>query len=279
MASRTWYAAIAAVGALFTAACGGGGGGGDALRTCSTPGGQLTLGEYQVGNNTYVNEQLEPPERRIPHSAYSQCAEAEAGEGGTINAGWTWDWPHVEGDVTVRATPGVIYGFNPWDPASTTPNLPRMISEIGALTVDAASVEQVVGEDSISRVAVIVWLTDSATKDPGDAALDIMGSISIFMNDYPARSYGGTSVTIGGVDYVVTVYGSAVNYWRSPGIDTPITSLHIDVQDFLADAVDRGAIQDSWFAADVSTGPIVEEGAGELRLVGYEVEVVPVALE
>ncbi len=264
--------AIAAAACALTMACGSGGGGGGGARTCETPGGKLTLGEYEVQNNTYVNTEATLPAH--PETDFTQCASLGAGSTArTVDASWTWSWPHQSDpeEQIVRATPSIIYGFNPWNAGSTTPNLPRRVSEVQSLQVDAESVDQTVSDGSVGRVAVIVYLTESNVKPVGENALDIRGTISVFVNDYPARAGSGTTVQIGGVVYDVFVSGSAVLYFRRPDVDTPVTALHLDVAEFLADSVGRGVHQPTWWVASVSTGPIVHEGTGSLGLEDYKV--------
>ncbi len=119
-----------------------------ATETCATPGGTLTLGEYMVENGTYGNAQS-----ASPISGYAQCATLTAGTAdGAVNAAWTWWWPFTTPVIT-RATPAIVYGFKPWSPSSTTPNLPAVLGDVGALTIDAA-VEQLVGDGQRSRVVV-----------------------------------------------------------------------------------------------------------------------------
>jgi hypothetical protein len=266
--------AVAAAACVFTMACGGKGGstGAGVASTCETPGGKLTLGVYEVQNNTYVNTEAVPPAH--PETDFRQCASlGPGGTAQTVDATWTWRWPHQSNpdEQIVRATPSIIYGFNPWNAGSTTPDLPRRVGEVQRLRVDAASVEQSMSDGSVSRVAVIVYLTDSNQKPAGQNALTIRGTISVFVNDYPPRAAGGTTVRFGGVDYDVFVYGSTVYYYRRPDLDTPVTALHLDVAEFLADSVARGAHQRTWWVASVSTGPIVEEGIGTLALEDYKV--------
>ncbi|HYD40658.1 MAG TPA: hypothetical protein VEB43_07495 [Anaeromyxobacter sp.] len=262
--------ALAAAACVFAMACGAGGG--DLARTCKTPGGKITRGPYEVQNDTSGNTEAALPAH--PVTNFTQCASLGAGSTTqTVNASWSWTWPHQSDpdERIVRATPSIIYGFYPWNEWSTTPQLPRRVGEVQWLRVDAASVDQAVSDGSVGRVAVKVYLTEFDVKPAGEDALLVRGTISVFVNDYPPRAPGGTAVQLGGVDYDLFAYGSTLLYYRRPDLDTPVTALHLDLADFLADGVARGALEPAWWVASVSTGPIVYEGSGALALEDYQV--------
>lgn len=245
----------------------------DRTGTCETPGGTLTRGEYLLENGTYGNW-----ESASPISNYVQCATLTAGAAeGSVDAGWAWSWPQTANPI-VRATPAIVYGFKPWSPASTTANLPALLGDVGALTLDAG-VDQVVGAGQISKVVVTVWLTSSNAKAGGETVLPIVGSLNIFLNAYGSSGGGPTAVTIDGVDYDLFRNGTSttLNYWRRNGQGTPITVLDLDVAKFLADGQSRGVFDPAWWVASVETATWLTEGTGSLGLTDYRVGFQPAA--
>jgi hypothetical protein len=222
-----------------------------------------------VENNTYNNEQ---GGHKV--TDYSQCAALVAGQGaGTVSASWTWTWP-VATTVTTRATPSIIYGFKPWNPKSTTLNLPRKVDEVASLQVDAGTVAFLPTTDPLVDYDVISYLTASNVKAPGQTVLDIMGSVMVLWNEQ-GWTVGGTpaasDISIGGTSWDLYLSGSNLAYVPHGAIFGSPTSLHLDMADFLADGVGRGAIDPSWWVASVETAAIVYQGQGGFGLGDYKV--------
>jgi hypothetical protein len=235
--------------------------------TCETPGGRLYIGEYIVANDTYVNA-----ESGHPLTGYTQCATLTPGSTlGTLKASWTWNWP-VSAPVDTRATPTVIHGWKPWDAESTTPRLPRLVGDISSLTVDA-DVHQTIGANQISSFGIVGYLTTANTKS-GDT-LPIAKRFFVYRNEYGmgTRTPTASQIDIGGLQWDMVVTPGYVLYYPHAAANVPVTSLHVDLADFLADAVSRGAIDPAWWLSSVETGEIIYQGSGALTLDNYVVTV------
>jgi hypothetical protein len=157
---------------------------GRADSTCETPGGRLTAGPYIVDNNTYMNTQVALPAH--PLSTFSQCARLDPGStSGTVKTTFTWSWPEPASlaERVTRATPSIIYGFNPWDPGSTTPDLPRLVTAIRRLQVDA-DVAQTVSSNENSLFGLVAYLTTTDHKT-GSEPLPFQKRLLIYPNVYP----------------------------------------------------------------------------------------------
>lgn len=241
--------------------------------TCETPGGRLFRGPYIVANDTNVNSEVQLPAH--PIDDFSQCASLQEGTiPGTLKASWSWSWPHpaVPAESVSRATPTIIYGFKPWDRESTTASLPRLVSDVGSLTVDA-DVVQSVGAGQVSNFGVLTYLTTANQRSGG--SLPIARRFFIYRNSYPASSGTPTAseISIDGISWDVQSDSDYVVYYPHADMDVPAAALHVDVAHFLEDALSRGMIDASWYVSSVETGAILDEGEGSLTLDNYRVVV------
>jgi hypothetical protein len=269
MTAKAWIVGAMSSVWLIAAGCGGESKdeGGDVQTTCEAPGGRLTSLPYIVTNDTYLNGLGE-----APAAGFTSCASLRAGRtAGTLTPAWTWNWP-VQPVSRERATPGILYGFKPWDPGSTTANLPRRIADIAALRVRAAGVAQEIGPNLKSRLDVRVWLTSSNVKPEGASELPRLGELTVSLNAYGGATIPETiPVTVDGVSYDLAHSGSDFMYFRGGDRTVPVTAMDVDLAAFLRDAASRGLDTAAWVAA-VETTAVLWEGRGSLTLDGYGVE-------
>jgi chitodextrinase len=252
---------------------GGGGGGGIATggSTCATND-AVSLSPYSAENNSQYNSHLPPS---ATYTTFTMCASVLPVSNGVVNAQWTWDWP-TGVYVKERATPTLVYGFKPENAGSTTPNLPARVANVGSLAIDA-QVAQTVGSDARIEFGVVAFLTSSNQKASGAATLPVTGKIFIYRNYYGMQYQSNKGqVTLGGTvwDYD-SWYSLGIQYLRySPHDDAavPATSLHLNVADFLADGLARGAIQSDQWLASVETEDLIFEGTGSTTLTNYSVQ-------
>lgn len=266
MKTKSWITAALSVTCHVALGCGSGGGGG-AGGTCETPDGRLSSGAYVVTNDTSPNAAL-PAEEQV--TEYSMCARRAPGSRFSLSAYWEWSWPAVS-TVRTRATPSVVFGFHPSSAASTTPDLPALVSEVGSLRVDAG-VSQQVGSSQISDFGVVVYLTTSDQKT-GTDPLPIAKQLRVLRNRYraPTVTPTATSISLSGLSWDVVVTEDEVMYYPHAEAGAPVDALHLELRGFLADALARDAVEPTWFVASVETGAIVSQGTGNLALTDYEV--------
>jgi hypothetical protein len=251
----------------------GGGGGGGAVggNTCATND-VVSLSPYSAENNSQYNSNLPPSAR---YATFTMCASVTPVSDGVVNAQWTFDWPIGE-YVKERATPTLVYGFKPESAGSTTPNLPARVANVGSLAIDS-QVAQTVGSDARIEFGVVAFLTSSNQKASGTTSLPVTGKIYIYRNYYGMQySSSQGQVTIGGMvwDYDKW-YTQGIQYLRYSPHDNaavPATSLHLNVADFLADGLARGAIQSDQWLASVETEDLIFEGTGSTTLTSYSVQ-------
>lgn len=265
MTVNTWT--IGAVGSACLLALGCAGGGSGSGHTCETPDGRISSGAYIVTNDTSANSQL-PEEERV--TDYSMCARRAPGSGTTVNTYWEWSWPEAS-TLRQRATPSIVFGFLPWDEASTTPDLPALVSDVGSLRV-ATWVSQELSSNSVTDFGVVVYLTTSDQKT-GTDPLPIAKRLLVARNRYrpPTVTPTATSISLGGVSWDVVVSEDEVLYYPHEDANDAVSSLDLDLEDFLADALGRDAIEPTWWVASVSTGAIISQGTGTLALTSYRV--------
>ncbi|MGD1992047.1 MAG: hypothetical protein PVI59_02530 [Anaerolineae bacterium] len=196
------------------------------------------------------------------------CVFIDPADGG-IEAGWAWNWPGVQFNVV--AYPNIMYGKNPWL-ASTSPQLPRRVGDIGCLEADFEVVQQGRGKGNL---AFDLWITDSASSQPPDITREIM----IWLSREWFRPAGSRVDT-------VTVAGDEIRLWRkedhSPSDDgewtflafvyqSDKTSGPIDLDAFLSFLVDNGYIASDEYLAGMQLGNEIVSGYGQTLVREYEI--------
>ncbi len=213
-----------------------------------TDNGVVALGPVLLENNVWNRGDL---------SDYSQCVEAVAGD--PLDLRWRWSWP--AGDQMPRASPGVVFGWKPWQPRSTSSALPRRLDEIRRMVVDY---EVDVRAKGRFNMAFDLWVTGSLPPTPESVTHEIMiWSMNAGMVPHGDRM---DRVSIGGVRY--EVYKGPMEKWmyiafastenRSAG--------RLPVHEFLRYLEREGHVPPGAYLASIDYGNEVVEGQGETTL-------------
>jgi hypothetical protein len=219
------------------------------------------VGAYRVENNVWNKGDL---------GDYQQCVYIqEKGDG--FEAGWAWNWPGIRFDVV--AYPNIIYGKNPWLPA-TTPALPVRIGDIECLE---AEIEVIQEGTSKGNIAFDLWATREADAQPADITREIMVWLS-------RRGFwsGGSRID------TITVDGKEVGVWKKEGhnpsedyVWTYIAFVYqedhtvgtVDLGEMLRYLVENGHIAPDEYLAGIQLGNEVVSGYGRTVVRGYEVRI------
>ncbi|HYD42407.1 MAG TPA: hypothetical protein VEB43_16380 [Anaeromyxobacter sp.] len=264
MTVKTWFVAAVSAACVFALGCGGGE---SDSRTCETPDGRISFGQYLLLNDSSANSDLPAEEQVTDHH---MCSNVASGTAQRVNTFWEWGWP-AGSTVRLRATPRIVYGFHPWEAASTTSALPVLVSDVGSLTVWAA-VTQRVGTSQRSDFGVVLYLTTSDQRT-GTDPLPVAKQLLVLRNRYGATTETptATGIALSGMSWDVIVSDTEVLYYPHANAGERADTLELELEDFLQDAVTRDAIEPTWFVASVETGARVFQGTGELALTDYQV--------
>ena len=201
---------------------------------------------------------------------YEQCLLKRI-VGGKTQYGWRWRWP-AEGGV--KAYPEVVYGYKPWNPPTTTPDLPRQISSINQIQVNYAVELTVSGTYNL---AFTMWVTSINPPTPETITHEIMIWVDRTFEPQPSE-FQVAAVTIDGVTYDL--------YIKS---DFPTTSVGhkyiafashqdqlsgtLNFEKFLTYLTDHDHLPTDHYVTSVELGNEVAEGTGELWLRNLQINV------
>ena len=197
---------------------------------------------------------------------------------GEMQYGWRWRWGRASGNV--KAYPEVVYGHKPWLTFSTTPDMPRPISEINEFTV---AYDVSMYAHGRYNLAFDIWVTNSDTPTPSAITHEIMiwvGDRANAWEPYPGKRV--KSVMIGGAAYDLYIKPHAewLAEHGAPDVDyiafnaaTAQLSGGIDIKEFLDYLTENGRLPANGYVASVEFGNEVMHGSGELWLKTYEISI------
>jgi Glycosyl hydrolase family 12/Carbohydrate binding domain len=152
---------------------------------------QFVKGPYRYLNNAWGRQKLPS------NTTYVQYLRRRVSNGGET-LGWFWSWPDIK-DETIYSYPEIVFGLKPGDEKSTTPLLPKRLSQLRSaeLTYDITlSVES-----SAYNLAPEIWITDKATE--GNVIAEIMIWLDYDGLEPAGRGNEPKRAVIGGKDYDV----------------------------------------------------------------------------
>jgi hypothetical protein len=218
-------------------------------------------GVYRIENNVW---------NKGDFNGYQQCVFMGERDGG-FEAGWAWNWPGVRFDVV--AYPNIMYGKNPWLPA-TTASLPLRIGDIDCLEAEFEVIQTGTGKGNL---AFDLWVTNSASAQPADITREIM----IWLSRTGFWSAGSRIDTI-------TFDGKEVGLWvkenHNPSEDyvwtyfafvyqSDFTEGVVDLAGFLRYLVENGHISADEYLASIQLGNEIVSGYGSTVIRDFEVRV------
>jgi hypothetical protein len=215
--------------------------------------------EYMIVQNNVWN--------KGSRNDFEQCIY-QADPASSFPFGWTWSWPNADGNV--HAYPEIIYGYKPWNPQTTTPNLPVLLSAGKSIIVTYAVTQKVQGAYNRS---FDIWLT--ATNPPTPAT--ITREIMIWL-DHSGISPAGTfkqNCTIDGESYAYYNGSVGTGSWTYIAFvkTSPELAGDTKVDKFFDFLVSRNAVSASEYCAAIEFGNEVVYGTGKTEFANYSVSV------
>jgi hypothetical protein len=218
-----------------------------------------SVGGYQVENNVWNKGNVD---------SYQQCVFISNSDHG-IDAGWAWNWPGIRFNVV--AYPNIMYGKNPWLPA-TSPELPLRIDEINCLEAEFEVIQQGSGKGNL---AFDLWITNSASAQPSHITREIM----IWLSREGFQPAGSR------VD-VISIDGNDIELWKKENhkpsdeyewtflafvYQSDFTEGSINFVELLNHLVDNGYIASGEYLASIQLGNEIVSGNGQSLIQNYEI--------
>ncbi|HNY29495.1 MAG TPA: hypothetical protein PKO15_01285 [Fibrobacteria bacterium] len=223
---------------------------------------QQTAGEYYVENNVWNKGDAKD---------YRQSVGIRKLTDGAISAGWTWEWPT---SWSIVAFPDVIFGKNPWAPASTCPKLPARLSDIDSLHVDLDLLHEGEGHRNTSFQ---MWLTNDSAALPQHITHEIM--IWIRNDDLPLAPFHA-QMEVSGSKYIVSRMQNHGDPNLKPRLSwtylsfartEPFAKGRLDIKAFYDTLANRGLVDRNLYLANISLGNEVRDGVGMVVLKSYRI--------
>jgi len=216
----------------------------------------ITLGGIVVENNVWNKKSV---------TDYRQCIFRGTRDGKTV-FGWKWKWPDSN---DVLAYPEIIYGHKPWNPGSTTPELPRAVKDIQACTV---TYDIAMKKTGVGNLAFDVWLTREAVPAEKNIVMELMIWID-HNGQIPDGASRGT-VTIDGADYDFYKGNPPHAGWGSTAFikKVPTHQGVTDVKKFLDFLVKNKHLSRDNYLASIEFGNEICGGTGRTEFREYRVE-------
>jgi cellulose 1,4-beta-cellobiosidase len=251
LAAALLQAVGGALAAVLVAACSG-----SATTTlCHSQSLSVSGGAYMVMNNEW-------------HSRASQCITTDG------NANFAVANSSIA--KTTHGAPGgypFIYKGCHWGACTSGSGLPIRVSSIHTRTVITSWNTTQPKGSNVYNVAYDIWFNQTPTTSGQPNGAELM----IWLNRHgpirPAGSPVASDVSIGGHSYHVWIRQKAWNT-ISYTMTTGATSLsNVDLHAFVADAVSRGYIQNSWYLIGVEAGFELWQGGACLATNSFSVNV------
>jgi Glycosyl hydrolase family 12 len=167
-----------------------------------------------------------------------------------------------------------IYRGCHWGRCTPGSGFPVQVSGIHPGTVTTSWSTTQPGGSNVYNVAYDIWLNQAPTTNGQPDGAELM----IWLNHngpiHPAGSQVAANISIGGHSYNIWLRQrrwNTISYTMTTGT-TSVTNL--DLQPLVADAVNRGYIQNSWYLIDVEAGFEVWQGGAGLAANSFSVKVI-----
>lgn len=215
----------------------------------------IDVGELRLENNAWNADGL-------PANSFSQCIYTYQKDDFQL-MGWQWQYP--DDAYGVNAYPQLIYGWKPWQPASTTENLPQQLSAISQLKVsfDAA----ITRNEGDYNLAYDIWINASADIQPENILFEFMiweeaQNLVPFGNfqEVVSTSHGDYRFYMGEPDWEPE--GCNWTYLAFQRIENR-TSGTVDIDELLDYLIREGIVSETSYLASVEFGNEVGNSTGQ----------------
>ena len=206
---------------------------------------QVQVGEYIVQNNVWGKGNI---------TNYSQCVGGTSAGAG-VQAQFQWNWP-TGVNSNVKAYPEIIYGQKPDFAASTTPNLPAIVSTSNL----RASVAANVSVSGKFNFAFDLWVSPTLPPTFSNVTHEIM--IWLKSSGMIPSSNLVDTVQIDGQVYDVYTQQFQWSYIAFNSRSDQSISSKIRLKPFFDYMIARGMVPAQSFLASVELGNEIIDGAG-----------------
>jgi Glycosyl hydrolase family 12 len=222
---------------------------------CNSQALSVSGGAYTIMNNEW-------------HSGAPQC----------ITTGGTTDFTVASSAIAnpLHGAPGgypFIYKGCHWGACTPDSGLPIQVSSIHTGTVITSWSTTQPGGSNVYNVAYDIWFNQRPTTSGQPDGAELMIWLNHHGPVHPAGSQVASNVSIGGHSYHVWLRQRRWNT-ISYTMTTATTSVsNLNLKAFVADAVSRGYIQNSWYLIDVEAGFELWHGGAGLATNSFSVNV------
>lgn len=224
-------------------------------------------GEFIVENNIW---------NKGGTSDYRQCVGmAPAKDAKGFDFAWDWNWNSPSNEV--RAYPELIYGMKPWATQSTSPVLPRQVSDLKVLST---RFDRESNRNGKGNLAFDLWLTSTAARAAGETNTPLRHELMIWLEDWggivPFGSYRET-VRIDEIDW--QLYTGTATWGPKPWqyiayrAASPVPAeVSLNLKAFLDHLQGRKIIEAQDWLASVELGNEIMHGQGSTRIRNFRLE-------
>lgn len=222
---------------------------------CQTQGRPASGGAYQIQNNEWG-------------STAAECITTDG------NADFSVARSSIANST--HGAPGgypFIYRGCHWGACTAGSGFPVRVSSLRAGTVTTSWRTTQPGGSSIYNAAYDIWFNQAPVTSGQPDGAELMVWLARHGPNHPAGAVVASDVVVGGNRY--DVWQIRRSTWNAITylLTTPATSVQLDLQPLVADAVRRGAIRTSWYLISVEAGFEVWRGGAGLATTMFAVHV------
>ncbi|MEM9022245.1 MAG: hypothetical protein AAGB22_00790 [Bacteroidota bacterium] len=225
----------------------------------------IDIGAVRVENNVWNAGAL-------PAGSYTQCIYSYENEDLEL-MGWQWEYPDNANGV--NAYPQLIYGHKPWQPSSTTQELPRKIADINTLKVTYDA--EVTRNDGDYNLAFDNWINSEASITPQNIVFEFM----IWEDVHQLVPFGDFQEEVTTTNGTYRFY-SGEPTWEPPGSNWTYLAFQrtsnrtagtVDIDELLAYLVNKGIVSPDSYLGSIELGTEVGNSTGSAVIKQFEVDI------
>ncbi|WP_281612627.1 hypothetical protein [Flammeovirga sp. SubArs3] len=208
----------------------------------------------------------------LPNNSYTQCIYAYDKNDLSI-VGWEWQYP--DNAYGVNAYPQLIYGWKPWQSASSTTALPKKIEDISTLKVNYEV--EVTRNDGDYNLAFDNWINSSAEVTPQNILFEFM----IWEDDHQLVPFGDFQ------ENVTTTNGTYKFFmgepdWEPEGSNWTYLAFQrtqkrskgtVDIDELLSYLINKGIVSSNSYFTSVELGNEIGNSTGKTVIKHFDVEI------
>lgn len=204
---------------------------------------------------------------------YQQCIAQNVQQPNQFR--WRWHWSNDR--LGVKAYPSLLYGYKPWVNYSTSPDLPKKLTDVNDIWVKFDVRSQTQGRVNLLLEA---WLTDNPNPKPYDRTSEI--AIHLMQQNWPGQ--GGEYVeTISLQGHVFKVYLNhqmqvpndphTWSYLSFVKQGQPLYQARLNLRPFINYLLDKRFIIKSEYLSSIELGNEIDQGFGDTQIKSFSVHI------